>query len=143
MQVKFKIDARAEEQTVSRSPEMAHTGLLSFCEVLAFIDVYITGGYFSHTDCHETHESDSRIVRLDKDQGACRDFGNVALRIVRAGRIASFRERFGIISTFNQPGLDDSTRDRGMPAVITQCGKKCLIDRAPRQIARRADRYPS
>ena len=64
---------------MSRTAEVEHAGLLAFCEMLAFIDVYVTSGYFGHPNCHEAHETDVGIVCLNENQGASGDFGDIAL----------------------------------------------------------------
>ena len=77
--VELEINARPEYQTMGRSSEVEHANLIAFAHMLPFVHRQLTGGNFRHSNRHDAHQADIRIIRFDEDESPGRHGRDVAL----------------------------------------------------------------
>ena len=122
---------------------MEHTKLFALVDMLPSLDGDITRADLDHADGHEGHKPDGRVIRLDEDDRAGGDGGDVSLGpngapdvdLTAARRIGigigigeALEERLGIVCAVLDKGLADRPRDGGVPAVVGEGGEECLVD---------------
>ena len=68
MQVEVHVDARPEDQAMSRSAKVEHPKLIPFFYMLPRIDLNFIRRHFCHADKHYGHQTDVRVVSLNENQ---------------------------------------------------------------------------
>ena len=130
MKVEFDFRLGSEEQTVGRSTVVEGANLVAFLDMLAFINRDLACGHLGHPNRHDAHQPDARIVGFDENERSRRHSRDVALRVIRTGRVVSVYQRLGVVASWNHVSLHDRSGHWAVPAVIAPGAQESLVDRA-------------
>ena len=89
--IEIKCKLRSEEQTMRGAAKMKHPQLVSFFNVLSFVNCYFAGRNFGHAHRHHTHQAYIVVIRFNKYQSTCGKFGDKTLRLIFSCRIKALR----------------------------------------------------
>jgi len=127
---------------MGRATKMEHTKLFALLDMLPSTDGDITRADLDHADSDERHKPDGGVIRLDEDDRAGGDGGDVSLACdgtgdvnltVVVGRMGigvaeALEERLGVVCAVLDERFDYRSRDGRMPAVVRECGEERLVD---------------
>ena len=123
-----------------RATKVEHANLFALVDMLPSADGDITRADLDHADGDERHKPDGGVVRLDEEDRAGGDGGDVPLArdgacgfnvIAMGGRVAeALEERLGVVRAVVDERLDYRPRDGRVPAVVRECGEERLVDGA-------------
>ena len=131
------IGCLAEQQTMRRATKVEHANLFALFDMLPSVDGDITRADLDHPNSDERHQPDRGVVRLDEDDRAGGDGGDVSLArdgtcdfnvIAMVGRIVeALEERLGVVRAVVDERFDYRSRYGRVPAVVRECGEERLV----------------
>ena len=138
----LQLNPLPKHQAVGAAAKMEHAQLVALVDLLAGPNGDITGGHLAHTDADKRHQADSRVMRVDDDDGARGRRAVVLLGGDLAGEVDAvlrrrhlglrvgdaLEERLGVVSAGDGVGLVDGAGDGGVPAVVAEGGEEGLVD---------------
>jgi hypothetical protein len=110
------IGALAEQQTMRRATKVEHAHLFALLDMLPSIDGDVARADLDHPHSDERHEPDGGVVRLNEEDRAGGDGGDVSLardgaahvNVTAVGRIAeALEERLGVVRAVLDERFDD------------------------------------
>ena len=123
---------------------MEHTRLLSLLDLLPLFDRDLTGAHLIHTNAHETHQPNLRVIRLDQNHSPRRQRTQISLRNANTPRVdtqlsavaQTLEEWLAKVRAVDDKGALHCAGDGTVPAVVGEGGEESLVNRAAGKLAR-------